>query len=196
MSLFRYRPSPILVVLLALGLAGADEPRVPPLTAAQQQRLKERDQYAAETAKLRKEGKLAEAIAVCEKMLAIEREVFGNVHKDVAGSLEQLAEIQEEREEFAGARKARVEVLAIQTRLWGEKNWQVTDARLALEDLDRLTRLDPVRRRKLAEATQWQGKATELYRKGKWPEATSAFQEAMALYKVVWGRRTRPMPTA
>jgi hypothetical protein len=61
------------VVLLGLGLAGADEPKGPPLTPQQQERLKERDRYAAETAKLHKEGKLAEAIEACEKMLAIER---------------------------------------------------------------------------------------------------------------------------
>src|SRR5437867_3327547 len=104
-----------LLPIFALGLpalpAAEKEPKPPPLTAAQKERLKERDKYGELTAKYRKEGKLPEAIAAAEKMLAIEREVFGNFHEDVAGSLEQLAEMHEQREDFAAARKARQEVL-------------------------------------------------------------------------------------
>jgi hypothetical protein len=46
------------------------------LTPQQQERLKERDRYAKETQKLRSGGKLTEAMAACQKMLAIERGVF------------------------------------------------------------------------------------------------------------------------
>jgi hypothetical protein len=120
-------------------LAHADEPRPwtspKPLTTAQQARLKERDRYAAETQKLRQAGKLAEAIRACEQMLAIEREVLGNTHEDVIGSLEQLAEMHLEREEFAAARKARQEILDLRRQQHGDKDWPVTDARLDLEDV-------------------------------------------------------------
>src|SRR5262245_30491306 len=79
------------VVMTIPFLAGAETPpKPPPLTAAQKERLKERDRYGAETQKLRQAGKLPEAIAAALKMLAIEREVLGNVHEDVAGSLEQI----------------------------------------------------------------------------------------------------------
>jgi hypothetical protein len=129
---------------------GASGPAAaPPLTAAQQQRLKERDRYAAETAKLRGEGKLAEAVAAAEKMLAIEREVLGELHEDVVGSLVQLAELHAGREDFAAARAARQGVLAICMKLYGGKDWRAADAQWALEDLGRFERLDPVRRQRL-----------------------------------------------
>ncbi len=53
-----------------------DKPQPPqqkPLTEEQQEKLKERDRLKAEVEKLRKEEKLAEAVAVCEKQLEIER---------------------------------------------------------------------------------------------------------------------------
>src|SRR5262245_61403032 len=71
-----------------------------PLTAEQQAKLKERDRYGQETQRLRAAGKLAEAIAACEQMLAIERAVFGDLHGDVAGSLQQLAKMHQQREDI------------------------------------------------------------------------------------------------
>jgi CHAT domain-containing protein len=134
--------------LLALALAFAVEGRVgaippaKPLTAVQQAQLKERDRYAAEAQKLRQAGQLGEAITAAEKRLAIERDVFGDGHEDVIGALEQLAELHEAREDFAAARKARQEVLTLRTKLHGDKDRLVTNARLALEYLDRLARMD------------------------------------------------------
>ena len=98
-------PRFLLPVLLIFGVvlvpARADQPVADqPLTAAQQQRLKERDHYSEESDALLGEGKLPEAIAAAEKMLAIEQEVLGNNHLDVAGSLERLADMHEQREEF------------------------------------------------------------------------------------------------
>jgi hypothetical protein len=68
----------ILVCLPAMG----QEPAKPPqsLSQEQQAKLKERDQFQKEAEKLKAEGKLTEAIAAAEKMLAIERTVYGNVH--------------------------------------------------------------------------------------------------------------------
>src|SRR5207237_1330043 len=126
-----------LAALVVASLGGADGPDTkPPLTAAQQARLQERDRYAVEAWKLWQVGRLAEGVPAWEKKIAIEREVFGNEHEDLAKSLGHLANVHELREDFLAARKAREEVLALRTRLHGEKDWQVTDARLALSNLD------------------------------------------------------------
>ena len=61
-------------------------------------------------------------------MLAIEREVLGAEHPEVAASLAWLAGVYAEREDFAAAREARREVLALRVKLHGEEHWQVTDA--------------------------------------------------------------------
>ena len=169
-----------LVACLAAAAAGAEppEPKPAPLSKEQQDKLKERDRLDTEARKLRSEGKLPEAIAAAEKMLALERQLFGDVHPKVAGSLQFLAVVHEAREDFAAARKARQEVLAIQTKLLGARHWQVTDARLALEGVERLARLAPADRRRLAEAGQLNGRVVQLYRQGKSHEALPLAQKA------------------
>jgi CHAT domain-containing protein/Tfp pilus assembly protein PilF len=176
---------------LVAGTAGA-EPPVPkpaPLTKDQQNKLKERERFEKDARKLQAEGKLPEAIAAAEKKLAIERQVFGDVHAEVVGSLQLLAELHEAREDFAAARKARQEVLAIQTKLRGAAFWQVTDARVALEHVERLARLAPADRRRLAEAAQLNRQMAQLYQQGKTHGALPLAQKARDLIKEVLGER-------
>src|SRR5262249_46348682 len=59
-----------------------------PLTAEQQKRLAEWDRLYAQAKKLHGDGKLAEAVAIAEQMLAIDREVYGRVHTEVAFTLD------------------------------------------------------------------------------------------------------------
>jgi CHAT domain-containing protein/Tfp pilus assembly protein PilF len=171
--------------------AGAEPPapKPAPLTKEQQEKLKERDQFAMEAQKLRSEGKLTEAVAAAEKMLAIEREVFGDVHPEVAGSLRLLAGLQVARQDFAAARKARQEVLAIQTKLLGAAHWQVTDARLALEDTERVAQLPAADRRQLAVAGQLNGQVIQLHQQGKTRQAIPLAQKALEIRKQVLGPR-------
>jgi CHAT domain-containing protein/tetratricopeptide (TPR) repeat protein len=181
-------PLLVLVVMIeAGGVAAEAGPAAQQLTPAQKERLKERDRYARETTKLRSEGKLAEAIAACEKMLAIEREVFGNGHEDVVGSLEQLAEMQEEREDFAAAGKALQEVLAIQTNLHGQGHWQVTDAHRALADLELRMQLGPDKRAQLKQAHRLREQVGQLERAGKGTQALPLARKVVEIYKEILG---------
>src|SRR5438477_488853 len=112
-----------LVFVLAVSAVRAAEPPpagAKPLTPEQKERLKERDRLASEARKLGGEGRLAEVVVAWEKKVAIEREVFGAGHAAVALSLEELARMQEYREDFAAARKVRREVLAICRKLHPE----------------------------------------------------------------------------
>jgi hypothetical protein len=111
-----------------------------------QQRLQERDRLEAEARKLRADGKLTEAIAVAEKMLAIERQLFGDRADDVVGSLQWLALLHEQREEFTAAVKRLREVREIQTARYGQDDWRVTDARLALVNMELRAKLNEQRR--------------------------------------------------
>src|SRR5262249_29848659 len=146
----------------------ATDPSKPSLSKKQQEKLKERDRLSAEAQKLRAAGKLAEAIAVAEKMLALEREVLGELHEDVVGSVELLGKVHEQREDFAAARQPRQEVLAIRTKLQGGQHWRVTDALPAVAHVDRLAQLAPEQRRQLVEAQQLNAKVIVLYREGKY----------------------------
>jgi CHAT domain-containing protein/Tfp pilus assembly protein PilF len=182
-----------LVGWLVAGAAGAQapEPKPAPLTKEQQDKLKERDQFSKEAQKLRAEGKLTEAVAAAEKRLAVERQVYGDVHAEVVRSLQFLAQLHEEREDFAAARKARQEVLAIQTKLLGAQHWQVTDARLALEQSDLLARLNPKERALLQEATRLNTRVFKLWSAGKSREALPLARQAVDIRKQVLGERHR-----
>jgi len=127
----------LLALVVAGSLLAAGEPK--PLTEEQKARLKERDQYWAEAIRQDKAGQLPGVIAAVEKKLAIEREVFGNRHEEVARSLEVLAQLHELREDWVSGRKARQEVVSIRTVLYGQEDWRVKDAVLAWETIPGLS---------------------------------------------------------
>ena len=146
-----------------------------------------RDRLWAEAQRLRAQGQLDEAITAAEKMLAIERAALGAEHPEVAVSLEWLAKVYIERADFAAARKARQEVLALRGKLHGMKPWQVTDARLALADVERLAALSPDQRRRLAEANQLNQRIVELSAQGKYREALELAQKALTIRQQLLG---------
>ncbi|HEY7428890.1 MAG TPA: tetratricopeptide repeat protein, partial [Gemmataceae bacterium] len=176
------------LVLNSSATVRTESPKPSP-TREQQEKLKERDLYLAEANRLQREGKLVEAIAAAGKKLAIERQVFGDVHEDVAGSLESLAEMHHQRENFAAARKARQEVLTIRVKLHGEEHWKVTDARLALADVERLGRMTPRQRQRLAEANRLNGEVVALYQQGRFREAVDQARQVLEIRKQALGEQ-------
>jgi tetratricopeptide (TPR) repeat protein len=166
---------------------GIDVPGPKPLTAAQQERLKERDRYGAEARSLRAAGKLAEAVAAAEKKLAIEREVFGERHADVVGSLQLLAGLHQKREDWPAARTARQEVLRLQTALHGAADWRVTDARQQLADLERWIQWSPEERIRLREASRLNTQVGQLWQAGRSREALPLAQQVVQLLKELLG---------
>jgi CHAT domain-containing protein/tetratricopeptide (TPR) repeat protein len=157
-------------VLLPLA-APTGEPKAKPLTPIQKAMLQERDQLRTEANQLGKAGKLTEAATLIEKMLALERAIFGDSHQEVANSLNLLARLHEARQDFKAARKAHQEVLAIRTKLYGAKDWRVTDARLALEGVGRLAKMDHESRQRLRQASVFEIKVVHLHGQGEYKEA-------------------------
>ncbi len=166
------------------------------LTPEQQEKLKERDRFEARTRALQQEGKLVEAIAAAEKMLVIEQQVFGNMHEEVAGSLEWLAGMHQQRDDFAAARKARQEVLTIRVKLHGAEHWKVTDARLALADVEGLGRMTASQRQRLAEAERLNAEVVALYHQGRFPEAVHGLVRLSSSASRRWATSTPPTPPA
>ncbi len=165
------------------------EPMPKPLTAAQRERLKERDRLFSEAQKLERAGKLTDMMAALEKKLAIEREVFGDVHAVVADSLAMLARGYEARQDFPTARKALQEVVLIHVKLQGEKAWRVTDARLALADLELRQKLEPAQRARLVQAQRFNEQGAQLWQQGKLAEALVLIQQSRAICKELLGER-------
>jgi CHAT domain-containing protein/Tfp pilus assembly protein PilF len=130
-----------------------------------------------------------EGVAAWQQKVAIERAVFGSTHEAVANSLAELARMQEFREVFIAARKARQEVLAIRTRLYGESNWRVTSARLAVEDCRLLARLSPRQRQELIQAEQWNKQVVSLYQRSKPEQAVPLAEKALRIRGNILGEK-------
>jgi hypothetical protein len=110
-------------------------------SAAKRRQETELEHLSKEAAQLEEAGKLPEAVAAAEKATRLARGLEGDVSETVARWQERLAQLYERREEWQPAGQARQDVLAIRTKLYGEKDWRVTDARLELEKTIRLSRL-------------------------------------------------------
>lgn len=160
-----------------------------PLTPQQQERLRERDRLWKEMQRLRAAGQLPQAIAALEKVLAIEREILGRDHEDVAGSLQTLAGMREQQGEFAAARQARREVLQIRVQRNGQDHWRTGDARRALAQTELLERLTPAQRAELARAEGLNTQVIHLYRQGKFTGAVSAARQVLQIRKEVLGEK-------
>ena len=180
------------IVLLAALSAARPAAALPlPVLLQLQARLRERDRLAEEAQKFRAAGKLGDAIAATERVVAIEREVFGGSSEKVADSLDELANLHEARPEFAAARRARQEVLVIQTNTHGTEHWRVTDARLALAHTDKLAALTAEERAQLERAKALDSEMMGLYRQGKYAEAAAREREALAIRKQILGNEHR-----
>ena len=166
------------------------------LTQQQRDRLAEADRLAEESKQLRKSGKTDEAIAAAEKDLAIKREILGNDDLDVAASLQRLAALRETKEDFPAARRARQEVLAIQTKALSSEHWRVADARVALDHLALLEKLSPAQRRRVADAGQLQEQVETLHAAGRFNEAMPLAEQAVAVRRELLGEKDPDLGTS
>lgn len=146
-----------------------------------------RDRLDATARKLRSEGKFFEAAEAREQMLAVEREWLGEDHEEVILSLEWLAEVYEELEDFDAAEAKRKTVLNWRERQQGENHWETVDARLAVTDVARVRALEGTQRRELAEATRQYQEISRLYRTGAHPTAVKLAQEVLLIHKRLLG---------
>lgn len=174
--------------LWAVANCGIQAPAAPPdLTPQQQERLQRRDEYADQTAQLRAEQKWAEAIDAAKKMLAIEREVLGDDHDDVAGSLEQLVEMYAELGQFAAAATACEEIVAIRDRVVGTAPWQRKEARPALAQMHRFRTMSAAARQELAALPPLREEFAQRFEQGQMREAAEVSRRMLSIQRRLFG---------
>jgi tetratricopeptide (TPR) repeat protein len=93
----------------------------------------------------------------------------------------------EAAEDFDKARQLRKEVLDLAARRYGAADWPVTDARLALQMVQRLEQLTADERRQLWDALQWNNRVYYLWRAGKSREALPLAQKAADIRRKLLG---------
>src|SRR4051812_10679488 len=76
-------------------------------------RLAGRNALAWEVLRLRDAGRLEDAARAADRLMAVEREIFGESHEDYAGALEFVAGVDSARGDFEGARDKLRRVLAV-----------------------------------------------------------------------------------
>ena len=157
------------------------------LTTEQKELVKEARKWDKETSKLREEGKLKEAIAAAEKMLAAEMKVYGELHEEPVGSLKLIATMQEQLEQFGEAKKTRQRLIDLQTKRFGKEEWRVTDARTALQSLEIVERLSENDRSELRRAEEENTRLVAEYRKGNFDAAARMGVKVLATRKKLLG---------
>jgi CHAT domain-containing protein len=184
----------------ALG-RGADEPKgaqpalisdAPKLTTQQRHRLREHDTLRTEVSKLRMAGKFDESLAIAEKMVAINREVFGKSHTLVAQSLTMAADIQTSKHDFSAAQRTWEEILAIQQEWGGADHWRLKDSRRMLDRVKRLAALDP---KQLARLDDLDRRLRELVAKRQFDSAGPLLEEFLQTQKELLGERHQDLTT-
>ena len=129
-------------------------------------RLWERDQLWDRAKKPHPPGKFADAVTLFQRILVIKREVFGDAHEEVVGTLEGLADLKQAADDFAAAKEYRQQALDMQLKLQPPNDWHVTDARLDLAATEQLERMDAADRERLREAKRSFREILRLYSEG------------------------------
>jgi len=125
------------------GQAAEPERSPPGLAPDRAQLLNERESLNQRVVILRREGNLEEGRASGP---AGGRAHPSGIRRRASASgraLKQLAAVYEEAEDWAGAQATWQEVVQLGTQLYGASHYRVTDARLTLQHVQVLARLDP-----------------------------------------------------
>jgi CHAT domain-containing protein/tetratricopeptide (TPR) repeat protein len=122
-------------------------------------------------------------------------ELRQHLEKQAAAGVEAAARAEAD-EALDRARSLWQEVLGLTARLHGAGDWRVTDARLALAQVDLLARLKASERAQVREATRLDQRGMQLFQKGKYAEALPLFREALATCRKVLGDRHPQTATA
>jgi CHAT domain-containing protein/tetratricopeptide (TPR) repeat protein len=180
------------LTFVCISSLSADQPapaqKPAPLSAAERKKLTiERDALVQRAHEFDAQGKLREAITAAQSAMAIERRVFGDVSDDVALSIERIAQYHLTLDEFAEARRAVEQRLAILAKLYPKDDWRLTDARLVLEDIQLRELLTPVQRKELARAELVDAQALQFYQKGRFAQSIKTASEALDIRRRVLG---------
>jgi hypothetical protein len=133
------------------------------------------------------EGKLVEAAAAGEEMLAIERKWLGDDDREVLYSIEWLASIYERSDNWPNAEMHRRAALLSRELDRGAVHWKTIDARLALETTQLMGRLNLAEREQVSRAVSTNAEGVRLYNEGRYAEAEALYQEAASVRKKFLG---------
>lgn len=190
----RLTPLPLILLAALFVAAVGQSPQTSP-PAPDPEQLAERNRLSRLCEQLRDEGKLAEALATAETMLALERKILPADVEDIRGSLVFLGETAQRAEDGKRATAYRAELVAWCVRHRGPQHWQTMDARAAQSDMQRRTALSTADRDELRRSRLLGNEMLELYGQGKTAEAIAKAKQSSELCGKVLGEQSQDYAT-
>jgi CHAT domain-containing protein/Tfp pilus assembly protein PilF len=148
--------------------------------------LQTRTRLMKEWPQHRDAGELAKAAAVLERVAFIE-EQFASLQPVLPFSLAHLADLYRRQEGFARERRTWLRAAGVWRRQYGESDWRTRDFLLAAKNAERMARLEPEDRARLAQANRLAEKANQLHAQGKPREALRLALRVVRIRKEVLG---------
>ena len=133
--------------------------------------LAERNRLQQRAQELFAAGKLVEAIKTIEKKLSFDERTFGRDSVPVADTLGSLSQLQALAEDFGSALDSAERAYGCWFKQLGNRHWRVVTARLAVEYVKQLSRMDRDQRHKLADADRDRLRVIPLAQGGQAAEA-------------------------
>src|SRR5262249_38736078 len=133
--------------------------------------------------KLVEAKKHEEAFANAEKILPLEKEVFGEKGPQRLPWLQVMVKNYTVKGNFARAIALQQEVVAIEEARCAKDDWRVTDARLHVGHLELLERRTPEERLEINKASEQNKQVVRLINAGQYKQAVELAQEVLRVRK-------------
>lgn len=139
-------------------------------------------------------SKFVEAKKLTEEAWRIRSKTYGDQDEDTRRSLTTLFRIVgkmatalESADNWSTAEETRLEMVELAGKLFGEKDWRTTDARLLLDGNRQYAKLTAAQRQELSLATQQLNNASQLNEQSKGADAQALAEKALATRKALLG---------
>lgn len=184
----------VLTTALVLGLIVADtavgqedEQSTAAMPKASNVSGEEQERLRSESIELEKAGKIAEAIAATEQVLAIELQLLGRDSLELAETYERLAQLHVMADSLNAAELAADESHRLKKQHLGDGHWQVTDARWTARDIKQRGELSLAELRELDTADATVTRAMELVATRRYADAMAVLKNMPPVYQRILG---------
>jgi len=134
-----------------------------------------------------KQGDVRAAIEATQRVLVIQRELYGESHEQIAKTNDLLAQLHTNVQDWNAAVEFRNTVLAVLKALHPKNHWRRTDARLALARAKRLAQLTRGQRAQLHGADALAQRGVEQFNQGDPITAMATFEKAAEMLRDLLG---------
>ncbi len=155
---------------------------------AQAALIQQRDKIVAEGERLYREGQPDTAIELADRVIEVQREIAGGDDDNIANTLEWVANVLVEKNDFQAALDRRRRALKIRTTLHGEQHWLSINARLGVQRLERLVNANDEERDAFATASRLYIQAQTRRATNEFAEAANLIEQALELRERVHGK--------